>query len=126
MEGNNRPSAALINREWYESAKSVLNAAEMGHLLCAAVEYVLGGVEPSNLSAGERIVFAMVKSSLDSDITKYAERCARNAANARSKRVGASGSEWVPTATSGEQQQQQPQIQQKNVPGYDRFLYRLC
>lgn len=116
MDSNNRPSAALINKEWYESAKSVLSAAELGHLVCAAVEYVIGGVEPSELTAGERIVFAMVKSSLDSDVVKYNERCARNAANARSKRVAASDSEWQRVAASGEQHQHQPQPQPQPQP----------
>lgn len=93
---NNRPSAALINREWFRSAQSVLETDGVGRVLIAAVEYVFTGDTRTNLSEGEKIVFTMIKPSLDSDIVKYRERCARNAANARSKRerVGASGSEW--------------------------------
>lgn len=93
---NNRPSAALINREWFRSAQSVLASDGVGRVLIAAVEYVFTGDTRTNLSDGEKIVFTMIKPSLDSDIVKYRERCARNAANARSKRerVVASGSEW--------------------------------
>lgn len=93
---NNRPSAALINREWFRSAQSVLASDGVGRVLIAAVEYVFTGDTRTNLSEGEKIVFTMIKPSLDSDIVKYRERCARNAANARSKRerVGASGSDW--------------------------------
>lgn len=90
-----RPNAALINREWFESARSVLNKGQLRSVVCAAVEYVLYGNVDKTLDAAEHIVFAMVLPSLDSDIVKYNERCARNAANAKShlQRVAASGSE---------------------------------
>lgn len=93
---NNRPSAALINREWFESAKSVLSADGLGKVLIAACNYVLFNELKLKLNSTESVVFAMIMPALDSDIAKYRERCARNAANARSKRerVGASGSEW--------------------------------
>lgn len=90
-----RPNAALINREWFESAKSVLPADGLGRVLVAACNYViLGELEPK-LSGTEGVVFAMIKPALDSDIAKYAERCERNQRNARSQsqRVVASGSE---------------------------------
>lgn len=92
---NRRPNAALINREWFESARSVLNKGQLRTVVCAAVEYVLYGNVDKTLDAAEHIVFAMVLPSLDSDIIKYNERCARNAANAKShlQRVVASGSE---------------------------------
>ena len=97
-----RPAAALINREWYESAKSVLNKGQVKSVVCAAVEYVLFGNEDKTLDDMERIVFAMVKPALDSDIAKYAERCERNQRNARSQsqRVAASGSQWQPVAAN--------------------------
>ena len=106
MEAENRPSAALVNKEWWESARKVLSYEEQGELLINAVEYVLYGVERNKLSGKVAIVFEMVRPALDSDITKYKERCARNAANARSgrERVAASGSEW-------QQIQLQPQLQ---------------
>lgn len=93
---NKRPNAALINREWYESAKSVLGARDLSCVLVAAVEYVLYGDTAITLQDSAKVVFAMIRPALDSDITKYLERCARNAANAKSKRerAGASGSEW--------------------------------
>ena len=93
---NNRPNAALINREWYTSALSVLSTDSIGHVLVAAVEYVFTGSTQMNLSGAEKIVFTMIKPALDSDIVKYRERCIRNAQNAksRSQRVGASGCEW--------------------------------
>lgn len=97
MEADNkRPNAALINREWYESAKSVLGERDLSCVLMAAVEYVLYGDTAITLQDSAKVVFAMIRPALDSDITKYLERCARNAANAKSKRerVGASGSEW--------------------------------
>lgn len=90
-----RPNAALINREWYESAKGVLGAKDLSCVLVAAVEYVLYGDTAITLQGSAAVVFAMVKPALDSDIAKYRERCARNAANAKSQRqrVGASGSD---------------------------------
>lgn len=92
---NKRPNAALINREWYTSALSVLSTDSLGHVLVAAVEYVFSGSTQMNLSGAEKIVFTMIKPALDSDIARYLERCARNAANAKSQRqrVGASGSD---------------------------------
>ena len=90
-----RPNAALINREWFESAKSVLNKGQLKAVVCAAVEYVLYGNEDKTLDQMESVVFAMVRPALDSDIAKYTERCARNAANAKSQRqrVAASGTQ---------------------------------
>ena len=90
-----RPNAALINREWYESAKSVLNETQMASLCVHAVEYVLFGHDTLRRDNAIGMVFAMIKPALDSDIAKYQERCARNAANARSQsqRVVASGSD---------------------------------
>ena len=95
MEPENRPNAALINREWYESAKGVLNETQMASLCVHAVEYVLYGKDTLRRDNAIGMVFAMIKPALDSDIVKYRERCARNAANARSgrERVGASGSQ---------------------------------
>lgn len=95
MEAENRPNAALINKEWYESAKGVLNRGQLKTVLCAAIEYVLYGCTDQSLDEIERVVFAMIRPALDSDIVKYRERCARNAANARSgrERVAASGSQ---------------------------------
>ena len=102
MEAENRPSAALINKEWWESARKVLSYEEQGELLINAVEYVLYGIERNKLSGKVAIVFEMVRPALDSDITKYKERCARNAANARSgrERAAASGSEWQRVAAN--------------------------
>ena len=91
-----RPNAALINRQWFDSARNVLTPAEMGELLLAAVSYVLGVPDAPKSSGKVAVVFAMVKPALDSDIAAYAERCERNAANARAKRVAASGSESQP------------------------------
>lgn len=95
METDKRPNAALINREWFDSACGILNPRDLGSLLLGAVEYVLNGTYPERLQGAASIVFAMVKPALDSDIAKYAERCARNAANARSQsqRVAASGTQ---------------------------------
>lgn len=95
METENRPSAALINKEWYESAKSVLSADGLGRVLVAACNYVIFGELEQKLSGSEGVVFAMITPALDSDISKYRERCARNAANARSgrERVVASGTQ---------------------------------
>lgn len=91
-----RPNAALINRQWFDSAASVLNEAELGDLLTAAVRYVLSGTCDHKRTGRVAVVFAMIKPALDSDIAAYAERCERNAANARAKRVGASGCESQP------------------------------
>lgn len=98
MKEENRPNAALINREWYESAAQVLDAADLRWVLYAAVRYVLYGEVVDCLNGPASIVFAMVKPALDSDIAKYRERCARNAANARSgrERVVASGTQSQP------------------------------
>lgn len=100
--GNKRPNAALINREWYESARSVLNETQLASLCAHAVEYVLYGRDTLRRDNAIGMVFAMIKPALDSDITRYLERCARNAANARSQsqRVAASGSEWKRVAAN--------------------------
>lgn len=91
---NKRPNAALINREWFESAAKALQRDDLCDVLFSAVTYVLYGDMPEGLNTAAEIVFTMIRPALDSDIIKYNERCARNAANARSKRVGASGNEW--------------------------------
>ena len=90
-----RPSAALINREWFESAASIMPQEDLAMVVLNACRYVFGLPAVSMRNQSQHIVFAMVKPALDSDIAKYAERCARNAANAKSQRqrVGASGSE---------------------------------
>lgn len=90
-----RPNAALINREWYLAAKSVLQYGELCHVVNAACCYVLFGDIGVNLSEREKLAFAMIRPALDSDVDKYVERCARNAANARSQsqRVAASGTQ---------------------------------
>lgn len=95
MDAENRPNAALINKEWYESAKGVLGARDLSCVVIAAIEYVLYGDTGITLQDSAKVVFAMIKPALDSDIAKYRERCARNAANARSgrERVIASGSQ---------------------------------
>lgn len=92
---NKRPNAALINREWFESAEKVLDAADLRWVVISAVRYVLYGVEPEGLPERAALVFAMIRPALDSDITRYLERCARNAANAKSQRqrVAASGTQ---------------------------------
>ena len=115
MEAENRPSAALVNKEWWESARKVLSYEEQGELLINAVEYVLYGVEQNKLSGKVAIVFEMVRHALDSDIAKYREKCARNAANAKSgrQRVAASGSEWQQIQL---QLQLQPQLQLQLQP----------
>lgn len=102
MEAGNRPNAALINKEWYESAASVLDGERLAHLVLYAVKYVLYGTSPETEDQMTKVVFAMIRPSLDSDITKYRERCARNAANARSgrERVATSGSEWQRVAAN--------------------------
>ena len=58
---NKRPNAALINREWYESACKVLNPDELGRLLVCVVEYVLDGIEPEGLRGNASVVFTMVR-----------------------------------------------------------------
>ena len=98
MDSNERkrPNAALINREWFEAAQNVLPEEQLGRLLLNACCYVFGKTQYMMPEATSRAVFAMIKPALDSDIAKYLERCARNAANARKgvERVAASGSEW--------------------------------
>lgn len=92
---NKRPNAALINREWFEAAKTICRPELLGRILYAATEYVLYGKISVDISDQAGIVLAMIKPALDSDIAKYNERCARNAANARSQsqRVAASGTQ---------------------------------
>lgn len=92
---NKRPNAALINREWYLAAKSVLPLKDLGLVLVNAVEYVLTGETLTKLEDKSLAVFAMIRPALNSDVEKYVERCARNAANARSQsqRVAASGTQ---------------------------------
>ena len=97
-----RPNAALINREWFRAAMGILSAEEMGSVLLAACEYVFGDIVPRRMTTSANAVYAMIKPALDSDIVKYNERCARNAANAKShlQRVAASGSESQPVVAN--------------------------
>ena len=90
-----RPSAALINREWFEAAQTIITEEGLGRVVLAACKYVFYGENAFLNSPVEKAVFAMIRPALDSDVEKYAERCARNAANAKSQRqrVAASGSE---------------------------------
>lgn len=90
-----RPNAALINREWFEAARTVCQPELLGRILYAATEYVLYGKISIDISGQAGIVLAMIKPALDSDIAKYAERCERNQRNAIAgrQRVAASGSE---------------------------------
>lgn len=99
---NKRPNAALINREWFESAAKALDKEDLCDVLFAAVGYVLYGDMPEGLNTAAEIVFTMVKPALDSDITRYLERCARNAANAKSQRqrVAASGTQSQPVGAN--------------------------
>lgn len=99
---NKRPSAALINREWFNAAAKVLPEEKLGRVLVRAVQYVFGEGVMSLNDPVERAVFEMICPALDSDIAKYVERCARNAANAKSQRqrVAASGSESQPVAAN--------------------------
>ena len=92
---NKRPSAALINREWYTSAAGILSRQDLGFMLVQCIEYVFGIDSGWELGGTADVVFKMVKPALDSDLRKYAERCERNANNAKSQRqrVAASGSE---------------------------------
>ena len=92
---NKRPNAALINREWLEAATSVLDRKTLSEAVLCACEYVLYGRINQSVGGSLGVVLAMIKPALDSDIAKYNERCARNAANARSQsqRVAASGTQ---------------------------------
>lgn len=102
MNTENRPNAALINKEWWESAAKALQRDDLCDVLFSAVTYVLYGDMPEGLSDAGEIVFTMIRPALDSDINKYRERCARNAANARRgrERAAASGSEWQRVAAN--------------------------
>ena len=102
MEVENRPNAALINKEWFTAARGILSDDELGIVLLSAVEYVFGDIKARKMSQTANAVYAMIRPALDSDITKYRERCARNAANARSgrERAAASGSEWQRVAAN--------------------------
>ena len=128
-----RPTAALINREWFASAKSVLPADGVGRVLMAAVEYVFTGDTSVKLEPAESIVFTMIKPALDSDVSKYLERCARNAANAKSRgeRVAASGSDsqrvganttTTPTTTTTTTTTTTPSLSPEEVEKRERWL----
>ena len=97
-----RPNAALINREWFKAARPVLTEQGLGRVVVAACEYVFTGKIAFMNGPVEKAVFAMIRPALDSDIVKYNERCARNAANAKShlQRVAASGSESQPVVAN--------------------------
>lgn len=101
-DNDKRPNAALINKEWFDAARAILDPNDLGLMIVKAVSYVLYGEDlpPSSTPIG--IVCQMIKPSLDSDIRRYIEKCHRNAMNARAKseRVGASGSEWGRVGTN--------------------------
>lgn len=133
MEPENRPNAALINREWFESAARALQRDDLCDVLFYAVTYVIYGDMPEGLSAAADIVFTMIRPALDSDIAKYRERCARNAANARSgrERVEASGTQSqrvgaittsTSTSTSTSTTTTTPSISNDEQRKRDRFI----
>lgn len=133
MDAENRPNAALINKEWYESAASVLEGRKLAQLVLYAVQYVLYGITPETDDQMIRVVFAMIRPALDSDIAKYRERCARNAANARSgrERVGASGTQWqrvganttpTPTTTTTTTPTTTPSLSTEEQRKRERFI----
>lgn len=133
METENRPNAALINKEWYESAASVLEGRKLAQLVLYAVQYVLYGISPETEDQMIKVVFAMIRPALDSDIAKYRERCARNAANARSgrERVGASGTQsqrvgaittTTPTTTTTTTPTTTPSISPEEQRKRERFI----
>ena len=97
MDTNNeqRPNAALINKEWFTAAAQILPDEDLAKVCLYAVQYVLNGQPMPVKGSSIAVVCQMIRPQLDSDIAKYRERCARNAANARSQsqRVGASGSQ---------------------------------
>ena len=94
-ESVKRPTAALINREWLEAAGGVLDRKTLSEAVLCACEYVLYGEIRQSVGGSLGVVLAMIKPALDSDVSKYTDRCARNAANAKSRfeRAAASGSE---------------------------------
>ena len=132
-ENIKRPNAALINREWFNSAKSVLSADALGRVLVAACNYVLLSELEPKLSGSESVVFAMIRPALDSDVSKYLERCARNASNAksRSERVAASGSDsqrvganttTTPTSTPTSTSTSTPSLSPAEVEDREKWL----
>lgn len=90
-----RPTAALINREWFDAAAPLMSSEDLGLVIVNACRYVWGLPAVAMKNQVQHVVFAMIKPALDSDVEKYVERCARNAANAKSQRqrVAASGSD---------------------------------
>lgn len=130
---NKRPNAALINREWFDSAAGILSRQDLGLVLVQCVEYVFGINSGWELRDTPEVVFKMVKPALDSDVTKYLERCARNAANAksRSERVAASGSDsqrvganttTTPTTTPTTTSTTTPSLSPEEVEKRERWL----
>lgn len=101
-QDNKRPNAALINREWFDAASGALDADGLGRVLVSACRYVFGDPSGDLHNPVELAVFRMIVPALDSDIRRYVERCARNAANARKafERVAASGSDSVPVVAN--------------------------
>lgn len=90
-----RPTAALINKEWFTAASEELSPEQLGRILINAVGYVFSGVICDDLDEREQLAFAFIRKSLDSDIAKYRARCERNAENAKrgKKPVAASGTQ---------------------------------
>ena len=130
---NKRPNAALINREWFDSAAGILSRQDLGLVLVQCVEYVFGINSGWELRDTPEVVFKMVKPALDSDVSKYLERCARNAVNAKSQRqrVGASGSDsqrvganttTTPTTTTTTTSTTTPSLSPEEVEKRERWL----
>ena len=128
MEAESRPSAALINKEWYESARDILTREELGAAVVNAIEYVLYGDDLPSTTSKVGIVCHMIRTALDSDILKYRERCARNADNARrgAQRVGASGTQSqrvgaTPTTTTTSTSTSTPSLSDGERRDRERF-----
>lgn len=64
----------------YLKSIETLNDAEIGRLFVACLTYSMSGAV-QELRGNERHVFPMIRSQIDRDAEKYAERCAANRAN---------------------------------------------
>ena len=129
MESSNRPNAALINKEWFDSASNVISQEDLGMVIINACRYVFGLPTIAMRNRSQEIVFAMIRPALDSDIDKYRERCARNAANARSgrERAVASGTQSqrvgaITTTTSTTTSTTTPSLSGEEQRKRERFI----
>ena len=102
----------------YLKAMEQLTSEERGDLFTALLTYSQSGTVPK-LKGNERFVFPVMQDQIDRDAEKYADKCEKQARNAR-KRWHATACDGMPTyandAKEKEKEKEKERLTIKNQP----------